>query len=208
MLAVTLLGVLASLLVFLTVLPAEGRDAIMYALGSAFNWIDALKLYGDLSFGTRLLEIINVWAVLQRASAVFWGLGWGAAWSEIAMHMPFDGGAFAVEEQYLGVHVQTHIDAITFMLKVGILGTLVIYASMFRFFTAALRMYRRPLPPWARWTLMGLMLMLAIFIPNYLYFIRLKYLLGFALAGVAVFIGTDGHRDAAHTGIADSDHAE
>ncbi len=205
---VVALGTLASLLVFFTVLPAEGRDAILYALGSAFNWIDALKLYGDLSFGTRLLEIINVWAVLQRESAVLWGLGWGAPWSEIAMRMPFDGGAFAVEEQYLGVHVQTHIDAITFMLKVGILGTLVIYASMLRFFTAALRMYRRPLQPWERWTLMALMLMLAIFIPNYLYFIRLKYLLGFALAGVAVFIGTDEHRDAAHSGIADTDHAE
>lgn len=180
----------ASLLVFLTVLPSEGREMILYALSSAFNWVDALMLYGDLSFGTRLLEIINVWAVLQREGAVLWGLGWGAAWSEIAVHLPFDGGAFAVEEQYLGVHVSTHIDAITFLLKVGILGTLLIYTSYFRFFTAAFGLYRRPLAPWERWTLMALMLMLLIFIPNYLYFIRLKYLLGFALAGVSIFLAT------------------
>ena len=183
-------GVAASLLVFLTVLPTEGREIIVYALTSAFNWVDALKLYGDLSFGTRLLEIINVWAVLQREGAVLWGLGWGAAWTEIAAHLPFDGGAFAVEEQFLGVHVSTHIDALTFLLKVGVIGTLIIYASYLRFFTAAFGLYRRQRAPWERWTLMALMLMLLIFIPNYLYFIRLKYLLGFALAGVAIFLST------------------
>lgn len=190
-------GVAGSLLVFLTVLPAEGRDAILYALGSAFNWWDAIKLYGDLSFGTRLLEIINVWAVLQREGAVLFGLGWGAAWSEIAVHMPFDGGAFGVEEQYTGVHVQTHIDAITFMLKVGIAGTLLIYSSMLRSFFEALRLYKRQRAAWEKWVLMALVLMIIIFAPNYLYFIRLKYLLGFALAGVAVFLGTDESRSAA-----------
>ncbi|MDX9759706.1 MAG: hypothetical protein RBU27_11145 [Bacteroidota bacterium] len=183
-------GVASSLLVFLTVLPSEGRETIVYALTSAFNWVDALKLYGDLSFGTRLLEIINVWAVLQREGAVLWGLGWGAAWTEIAAHLPFDGGAFAVEEQYTGVHVSTHIDALTFLLKVGVIGTLIIYASYLRFFTAAFGLYRGQRAPWERWTLMALMLMLLIFIPNYLYFIRLKYLLGFALAGVAIFLST------------------
>ena len=186
-LAVVAAGVAGSLLVFLTGLPAEGRDAILYALGSAFNWWDALKLYGDLSFGTRLLEIINVWAVLQREGAVLLGLGWGAAWREIAVHMPFDGGAFGVEEQYTGVHVQTHVDAITFMLKVGIVGTLAIYASLLRFFAGGLRLYRERLTPAERWLLMALLLMVIIITPNYLYFIRLKYLLGFALAGIAVF---------------------
>lgn len=194
-------GIAASLLVFLTVLPAEGRDTILYALGSAFNWWDALKLYGDLSFGTRLLEIINVWAVLQREGAVLWGLGWGSAWTEIAAHMPFDGGAFAVEEQYLGVHVSTHIDAITFLLKVGVLGTLVIYVSYLRFFSIALRLYRQQRSRWEKWTLMSLMLMLLVFIPNYLYFIRLKYLLGFALAGVAIFAATQRSESAADGGV-------
>ncbi|MBE0642689.1 MAG: hypothetical protein IH600_01255 [Bacteroidetes bacterium] len=205
--AVIAFGAAASLLVFFTVLPADGRTAIMYALSSAFNWWDALKLYGDLSFGTRLLEVVNVWAVLMREGAVLWGLGWGAAWREIAVHMPYDGGSFAVTEQYTGVHVQTHIDAITFMLKVGIVGTLAIYASLFRFWLDALRMYRRRHAAWEQWTLMALMLMIMIFAPNYLYFIRLKYLLGFALAGVAVFTGTD-DSSAAHTGIAHPDHAE
>jgi hypothetical protein len=207
-LAVVAFAAAGSVLVFFTVLPEAGRDTIVYALSSAFNWWDALKLYGDLSFGTRLLEIINVWAVLLRENAVLWGLGWGAAWREIAMHMPFDGGSFAVTEQYTGVHVQTHIDAITFMLKVGIIGTIAIYASMFRFWIAGFRMYRLQRRAWERWTLMGMLLMIAIFAPNYLYFIRLKYLLGFALAGVAMFAGTDDSREAAHTGIADSDHAE
>jgi hypothetical protein len=207
-LAVIAFGAAGSLLVFFTVLPAEGRTMISYALSSAFNWWDALKLYGDLSFGTRLLEVINVWEVLMREGAVLWGLGWGAAWREIAMPMPFDSGSFDVTEQYTGVHIQTHIDAITFMLKVGILGTIAIYASLFRFWIAAFRMYRRQRSAWEKWALMALMLMIAIFAPNYLYFIRLKYLLGFALAGVAVFAGTDDSRETADTGIADSDHAE
>jgi hypothetical protein len=200
-----------SLLVYMVLLPPAVRETVAYALGSAFNWVDALKLYGDLSFGTRLLEIINVWAVLQREGAVLWGLGWGAPWSEIAVHMPFDGGAFAVEEQYSGVHVQTHIDAITIMLKVGILGALIIYATMLRFWTASVREYSRTRTPAERWTLMAMMLLLVIVIPNFLYFIRLKYLLGFALAGAAAFSINNGARHAGqthHTGIAHTDDAE
>ncbi|MCZ7558267.1 MAG: hypothetical protein M5R41_17865 [Bacteroidia bacterium] len=201
----------ASLLVYMVLLPPGVRETVSYALSSAFNWVDALKLYGDLSFGTRLLEIINVWAVLQRESAVLWGLGWGAPWSEIAVHMPFDGGAFAVEEQYSGVHVQTHIDAITIMLKVGIFGALIIYATMLRFWTASLRQYRRIESPAERWTLMALLLLLVIVIPNFLYFIRLKYLLGFALAGAAAFSINHGatHAGQTHnTGNAHTDDAE
>jgi hypothetical protein len=200
-----------SLLVYMVLLPPGVRETVAYALSSAFNWVDALKLYGDLSFGTRLLEIINVWAVLQREGAVLWGLGWGAPWSEIAVHMPFDGGAFAVEEQYSGVHVQTHIDAITIMLKVGILGTVIMYGAMLRFWTASLREYKRLGTPAERWTLMALMLLLVIVIPNFLYFIRLKYLLGFALAGAAAFSINNGAKHAGqthHTGIAHTDDAE
>ncbi|MBR9974374.1 MAG: hypothetical protein KFF77_02235, partial [Bacteroidetes bacterium] len=50
-----------------------------------------------------------------------------------------------------------------------------------------LRLYRERLTPAERWLLMALLLMVIIIAPNYLYFIRLKYLLGFALAGIAVF---------------------
>jgi hypothetical protein len=198
----------AAALVFFTLLPADSRDAILYALTSAFNWWDALKLYGDLSFGTRLLEIINVWEQLTREGALLLGQGWGAAWREIAVHMPFDGGAFAVEEQHSGVHVQTHIDAITFLLKVGILGTLAIYASMLRYWLEGLRLYRAETVTWHRWALMALMLMIIIFVPNYLYFIRLKYLLGFAFAGITIFMATHDIGQKNHTGIADPDHAE
>ncbi|PLX23252.1 MAG: hypothetical protein C0600_15155 [Ignavibacteria bacterium] len=206
--AVIAFGFVASLVVFFTVLPAEGRDTILYALSSAFNWWDALKLYGDLSFGTRFLEIVNVWAVLMRDNAVLWGLGWGAAWREIAISMPWDGGAFGAEEQFEGVHIQTHIDALTFMLKVGVAGMLVIYASILRFWITALRMYHRQHSTWEKWVLMALMLMIIIFAPNYLYFIRLKYLLGFALAGVAVFAGTDDAYPTTHTGLPDSHNAQ
>ncbi len=198
----------AAVLVYMVLLPPGVRETVAYALGSAFNWVDAVKLYGDLSFGTRLLEIINVWAVLQREGAVLWGLGWGAPWSEIAVHMPFDGGAFAVEEQYTGIHVQTHIDAITFMLKVGIAGTLIVYWSLLRFWAASLQMYRKLPSATEKWTLMALMLMLVIFVPNFLYFIRLKYLVGFALAGAAVFSMNNGTRHAQLTGIAHTDDAE
>lgn len=206
-LAVIAFGFVASLVVFFTVLPAEGRETILYALSSAFNWWDALKLYGDLSFGTRYLEIVNVWAVLWRDNAVLWGLGWGSAWREIAISMPWDGGAFDAVEQYEGIHIQTHIDALTFMLKVGVIGALIIYASILRFWIIGLRMYHRQRSGWEKWVLMALMLMIIIFAPNYLYFIRLKYLLGFALAGVAVFAGTDDAHPTTHTGLPDSHHA-
>ncbi len=198
----------AAMLVFFTVLSAESRNAVFYALTSAFNWWDALKLYGDLSFGTRLLEIINVWEQLTREGGLLLGQGWGAAWREIAVHMPFDGGAFSVEEQHSGVHVQTHIDAITFLLKVGIIGTLTIYASMLRYGLEGLRMYRASHDPWHRWALMALILMIIIFVPNYLYFIRLKYLLGFAFAGITVFMATHDRNTTHHTGIAHTDDEE
>ncbi|HOJ04171.1 MAG TPA: hypothetical protein PK916_09230 [Bacteroidota bacterium] len=184
------------------------REAISYALGSAFNWVDALKLYGDLSFGTRYLEIVNVWAVLQREGALLWGLGWGAPWAEIAVHLPFDGGAFDVAEQYSGIHVQTHIDALTFLLKVGILGTLAVYASMLRFWWEGVRRYAGLVEPWQKWTLMALLLLIVIIVPNYLYFIRLKYLLGFAMAGAAVFLPEYHDAETHDTRIADSHHAE
>ncbi|MCB2204451.1 hypothetical protein KQI65_06850 [bacterium] len=207
-LAVIGLSAGAALLVFFTVLSADSRDAVLYALTSAFNWWDALKLYGDLSFGTRLLEIINVWDQLTREGALLLGQGWGAAWHEVAARMPFDGGAFAVEEQHSGVHVQTHIDAITFLLKVGIIGTLAIYASMLRFALEGIRMYRVESRPWHRWTLIALVLMIIIFVPNYLYFIRLKYLLGFAFAGITVFMTTHDTAQDHHTGLAHPDHEE
>lgn len=207
-LAVVGLSAGAALLVFFTVLSAESRSAISYALTSAFNWWDALKLYGDLSFGTRLLEIINVWDQLTREGGLLLGQGWGAAWREVAVHMPFDGGAFSVEEQHSGVHVQTHIDAITFLLKVGIVGTLAIYASMLRYALEGLRMYRAARDPWQRWALMALILMIIIFVPNYLYFIRLKYLLGFAFAGITIFMATHDSNKTDHTGHAHPDHEE
>lgn len=207
-LSIIALSVVVSVGVFYTVLSPEAQDVMLYAVGTAFNWWDALMLYGDLSIGTRYFEIINVWAVLQREGALLWGLGWGAPWREIAVHMPFDAGAFSVEEQRAGEYVQTHVDAVTFMLKVGILGMIVIYASILRFWTAALRLYVRQRSAWEKWVLMALILMILIFAPNYLYFIRLKYLLGFALAGVAVFLATDEQRTQTHTGIAAADHAE
>lgn len=201
-------GAAAAALVFAVILPPGIRDTVLYALTYAFNWWDALRLYGDLSFGTRLLEIINIWDQLVREGALLFGQGWGAAWRELAVHMPFDGGAFAIEEQYSGVHVQAHIDAVTFMLKVGIIGMLIIYGSMFRYWLTGIRLYRTSMPPWQRWTLIALLLMIVIFAPNYLYFIRLKYLLGFALAGITVFASTHEQEHSNHTGIADSDHAQ
>ncbi|MDT8322502.1 MAG: hypothetical protein RRA94_00210 [Bacteroidota bacterium] len=207
-LAVVGLSAGAAMLVFFTVLSAESRNAILYALTSAFNWWDALKLYGDLSFGTRLLEIINVWDQLTREGGLLLGQGWGAAWRETAVHMPFDGGAFSVEEQHSGIHVQTHIDAITFLLKVGIVGTIAIYASMLRFGLEGLRMYRATRESWHRWALMALVLMIIIFVPNYLYFIRLKYLLGFAFAGITIFMATHDSNKSNHTGITHPDHEE
>lgn len=207
-LGVAVTGLAVGTLVVMTLVPPAIRDTLLYALTHAFNWWDALKLYGDLSFGTRLLEIVNIWDQLVRHGAVFFGQGWGAAWRELTVHMPFDGGAFAVEEQYSGVHVQAHIDAITFMLKVGIVGTLIIYGVFFRYWLTGIRLYRTRMPGWQRWTLMGLLLLIVIIAPNYLYFIRLKYLLGFALAGITVFAATHEHDTTNHTGIADPHYAE
>lgn len=201
-------GVVSGIFVFAVIVPPAIRDTVLYALTYAFNWWDALRLYGDLSYGTRLLEIINIWDQLVREGALLFGQGWGAAWRELTVHMPFDGGSFSVEEQYSGVHIQAHIDAITFMLKVGIVGTLIIYGSFFRYWLTGIRLYRMSMPPWQRWTLMALLLMIVIIAPNYLYFIRLKYLLGFALAGITIFAATHEQEHSDHTGIADSDHAQ
>jgi hypothetical protein len=55
---------------------------------------------------------------------------------------------------------------------------------------------------------MALLLLIVIIVPNYLYFIRLKYLLGFAMAGVAVFLPEYHDAETHDTRIADSHHAE
>jgi hypothetical protein len=170
------------------ILGESSRAVVGYAMSSAFGIGGALKLYTDLSFGTRFFEIINIWATLSQAKAWIFGLGWGAPWREIAERMPFDGGSFSIEEQHSGIHVSAHIDAVKYLLKVGLAGTLLVYASFARFWLRGLKLYAGESRPAYRWALMGLLLMILIFGPNYVYFIRLKYLLGFALAGVAVFM--------------------
>jgi hypothetical protein len=68
------------LIFYFGILSDSNREIISYLLGSAFNWVEAIKLYGDLSMGQRILEVINIWETLSREGMVLLGLGWGSEW--------------------------------------------------------------------------------------------------------------------------------
>lgn len=180
-------GTLGGLIFYFFVMNEVSRELLTYALSSAFNWSEAIQVYGDLSIGERLLEMINIWTNLMREGAVLWGLGWGASWREIAVHHPFNNGSFAFTEQISGIHTSAHVDAIHFLLKVGIIGVLLIYASHVAFVKRALQLFRQQALRVDKISILVLLIMLVIIIPNYLYFVKLKLLLGVVFGCVAVF---------------------
>jgi hypothetical protein len=173
---------LGGVVYYFIVLSAVNRELLGQVFQTTINWVDAVTLYQDLSIGQRLLEIMNISETLTRAGAWLWGLGWGAPWSEIAVKMPVDVAAFEYMESVRGVHTSAHLDALYFLLKVGILGTVVLYAGWLRFAAAGIRMLAREQDRWERLALTAVVAMLIIFIPNYVYFIKLKVLLGLAFA--------------------------
>jgi len=194
--ATIVLTTISVALYFELFLSPSNKQVISYAMTSAFNWWDALQLYGDLSLGTRLFEVMNVWETLGRSHAWLWGMGWGAPWQELAALQPYDAGSFGLGEQISGVHVQAHIDATIYILKVGIVGTLILYGSFFRFWKNGVQQFRRETSDMERYILLLLLMMVVIIAPNYVYFIRLKILLGFSLAGIGLYI------EKAHSGHA------
>lgn len=179
--------IFGGLIFVFVVLDEINRELISYALTTAFNWVEAIKFYGDLSLGERILEIVNVWESLVRDGAVWLGKGWGSIWKEIVYHHPFNKGSYPLEEQLSGIHTSTHIDAVYFLLKVGIVGTVLIYFSHVKYLLRAIKVYAQQ----KNWidkssTLMIITLMI-LFIPNYTYFGKLKLLLGIIYGCVAVY---------------------
>lgn len=171
---------------YFIMISAVNRELLGQVFSTTVNWKEAVTLYGDLSIGQRLLEIINIGETLSRAHAWLWGLGWGAAWSEVAMKLPVDAAAFEYMESVRGVHTAAHLDLFYFLLKVGILGTLLLYAAYLRMVVAGMRLLRKERDPWSRLAVTTALAMLIIFIPNYVYFIKLKLLMGMAFAILAV----------------------
>ncbi len=165
-------------------LSSESRELIGYVLHSAFNWVDALKVYGDMSMGQRILEFINIWGTLERGNMLFLGFGWGSPWSEIIIHHPIDLGAFSIEEQMRGVHTTAHIDAVQFLLKIGIIGMPLLYFFFFRIFRTGLAALKCMDDPKLKFAVLGLSLMIVIFSLNFIYFVRLQFLIGIAFAGI------------------------
>ncbi len=181
------MGTLGGLFFAYVVLDDLNRQLIGYALTSAFNWVDALKLYGDLSLGERILELINIWATLGRDGAWLWGHGWGAAWSEIAVLHPLNRGSYPLAEQLSGIHTSAHVDAVFFLLKVGIAGTALIYFSHLRYLARGISLFKLQERKRQRTALIALIVMMIIFIPNYTYYGKIKFFLGFIYGAIAIF---------------------
>ena len=160
-----------------------------------------------MSIGQRILEAINIWATLDQQGMQLLGLGWGAAWREVAIHHPMDIGAFSLVEQMKGVHTSAHLDPIHYLLKIGVLGVIVIYAAMFNIWRKAVVLFRASSDEKLRFALLGCIFMGTMFLLNNVYFSRLQFLLGLAFAGIAV-IYQHATTQASHTGIAHSDDAQ
>ncbi|MDH7515080.1 MAG: hypothetical protein QHI48_04290 [Bacteroidota bacterium] len=159
-------------------LTEANRALVSTMLSTAFNWVDAILVYQDLSMAQRVMEFLNISETLSRAGAWLWGFGWGAPWSEIVVHHPIDVASFEYMEAVRGVHTSAHIDALYYLLKVGIIGTLVLYAAYARFVVAAVREFRRPAPPADRVALAAMIGAFVVFLPNFVYFVKLKLILG------------------------------
>jgi hypothetical protein len=183
--AASLFGGLAYYFLILT---EVNRELVGGMIGSSVNWVDAVTVYQDLSIGQRIMEIMNISETLTRAGAWLWGLGWGAPWAEIAVHHPIDVASFEYSEAVRGVHTSAHIDALYFLLKVGILGTLVIYLTYARLVWTAMRQFARERSIVIRIATVSLLVLILIIIPNYVYFIKLKVLLGVAVGCVSLLM--------------------
>ena len=184
------MGFFGGFIFYFYVLTPENRELISYAISTAFNWYEAIQLYSDLSMGQRIIEFINIWETLSRNSAWLWGLGWGAPWTELVIHHPFDQGSFSWEEQYSGIHTTAHIDAIYFLHKVGIIGTILIYATHVRFLVASIQSFSTDSSAMLKLVSICLIVMIVMFFPNYTYFVKLKLLLGITFGAIAVFSGS------------------
>jgi O-antigen/teichoic acid export membrane protein len=73
------------------------------------------------------------------------------------------------------------------MLKIGIIGMAVMYWAFYRFWKKGIRRYHAQRNTSERIALLAILLMLVIFVPNFVYYTRLKFLVGIALAGIAAF---------------------
>jgi len=167
------------------------RELISTMLGTAFNWVDAVTVYEDRSMGQRILEFMNISEVLTRSGAWLHGLGWGAPWSETAAHMPLDRSAFDIMESIRGIHTSAHVDALYFLLKVGIIGTIVIYATYARFVADAVRIFKRSDDVALRIAMAAVVTGLIVFLPNYVYFVKLKLILGIFFGCLCVVRGPE-----------------
>ncbi len=180
-------------LVFYNFILSEGNRALIsYVMQSAFNWFDAVVLYSDMSIGQRVLSAINIWETLSREGALWWGLGWGAPWYELVIKHPLDMSSFGLMEQYTGVHTAAHFDPVHFLLKVGILGVVVIYGTFLRFWWKGISLIKQQVSRIDTWTVLAFFVMFSVIMFNFMYYTRLKFLIGLSFAAFAVY---DAHRE-------------
>jgi hypothetical protein len=172
-------------------LSALNRALVGLKFTTAFNWSDAISLYKDISIGQRLLEVVNIAETLSRSGAWLWGLGWGAPWSEIVVKHPVDVSSFQYMEAVRGVHTLAHLDPIYFLLKVGIIGAAILYLSYLRFAAVAIRLVRRERDIWVRLSAVIALAMIIVFVPNYVYHIKLKLFLGMAFGTLSLLAMID-----------------
>ncbi len=168
------------------ILTEANRALVSNMLGTSINWVDAIMLYEDKSMGQRVMEIMNISETLSRSGAWLWGLGWGAPWEELVVHHPIDVASFEHMEAVRGIHTSAHIDAVYYLLKVGIAGTTILYIAYLRFVRTAMRLFHRESDMFVKAAMLAIIAMILIFLPNFVYFLKLKILLGAAFGCLCI----------------------
>lgn len=72
-------AVYVGLFFYFYIIDDENRELISYTISTAFLWVEAIRLYNDLSIGQRILEMINIRTTLVKDGTILRGNGWGSA---------------------------------------------------------------------------------------------------------------------------------
>lgn len=126
--ALIAVGVGAALL---SILRPDLADFYWWRLSSIFKWKDnQLGRNGVLlSNSVKALEIKNVLALLNQQKALWAGLGQGAVWSDAfyRIPLPYYNDGYAPGEIF---HASTHLQALSQLLKMGIMGAFIYWAAL------------------------------------------------------------------------------
>lgn len=125
-------------------------DLAVWKVSTIFDW----SLSGDRSNATRTLEILNIGYRLLDNYSLFHGMGLGAWWDDGAFPLlPDAGSGFIGKSRFY----YAHLWIIEQLLKIGLIGVIIYWLMLTKFFLRARTRYRQ-LPaehPW-RIYLLGL----------------------------------------------------